>query len=41
MLFNINIAKKDYNTAKKRIKHNRARLIINDIKKYKIEIEHE
>ena len=33
ILFNINVAKKDYNTAKERIKHNKARLIINNIKK--------
>ena len=33
ILFNINTAKKHYNTAKKHIKHGRARLIANNIKK--------
>ena len=32
MLFDINAVKKDYNTAKKRIKHGKVRLIINNMK---------
>ena len=40
MLFNVNITEKDYNIVKERIKYNKARLIVNDIKKYKIGIEH-
>ena len=40
MLLNINAAEKDYNIVKERIKHNRARSIVNNIKKYGIKIEH-